>query len=144
MTARTSFAHRRRFAQARAAALLCALTAAACGGSDQPTLVIENRQGTGTAAISQVLSRACLSRFWDPSEPPLDPSHDLPAEGPVSIAYGEAHEFELVPGCHDFAVTRQGKVARARVTLDLGESATWVPFQIDENESWWCYAEDCP
>lgn len=111
-------------------------------GSDKATLIIANEQGSGADEITQVLTRACLARHWDPSAPALDAIRDLPPGGRVTIPHGESHEFELAPGCHDFVVTRNGKTARARVMLDIGDSATWVPFQIEENDSWWCYG-DC-
>jgi hypothetical protein len=120
--------------------------AAGCG-SDGTTLVIANEQGSGSSqslAITRVLIRQCLSRFWQPSDPALDPMRDLPAEGVVSIEHGSSHSFELEPGCHDFVATRDSDTsARARVVLDVGESAVWVPFRIDENESWWCSDDDC-
>jgi len=127
------------------AALLLAL-ATACG-SDETALVISNEQGSASARrleIVEVLVRACRSRIWSPSDPQLDPARDLPEEGETSIAHGASHRFALEPGCYDFVATRaDDRIARARVVLDVGETAHWVPFRIDENESWWCVSDDC-
>lgn len=132
--------------RARIGPALLFVLSTACG-SDTTELVILNEQGSGSAdtlSITQVLIRSCLTRYWSPNDPPLDATRDRPEEGAVSIAHDASHAFELSPGCHDFVVTRtQGTLARARVLLEAGESALWVPFLIDENESWWCYTDDC-
>lgn len=140
MIARTDSPHGRARGLCVLALSLLGLVAG-CGG-DKATFVIANEHGSGSDEISQVLMRACLDRFWEPDEPALDPSRDLPPEGRVTIPHGESHEFELAPGCHEFSVTRGSETARARVLLDVGDSASWVPFQIEENDSWWCYG-DC-
>lgn len=142
MIVRTDQGARRPPGSGRAPSLFALALLVGCG-SDKTTLVIANEHGSVPAEITQVLTRPCLHRYWDPNEPELDPSRDLPAEGRVTIPHGDSREFELAPGCHDFTVTRDGKTARARVLLDVGESATWVPFQIEENKSWWCHLGEC-
>lgn len=137
MTDRTDLRRR----TATIGALFTGMIVAGCG-SDKTTLVIAN-EGDASLELTQILTRACLERYWSPEEPALDPARDLPAEGVVTIPHGESRSFEIPPGCHDFQVTRGGEVARARVVLDVGESETWVPFRIDENDNWWCFTEDC-
>jgi hypothetical protein len=128
-----------RIAVPLAVLVIVTVTSACGGGSGNATLTISNEQSSGAKLdITQVLTRPCVQRYWSPDDPPLDSTRDLPAEGKVTIAFGETRSFDLVPGCHDFVVKRDGGTARARVVLDEGEAATWIPFQIEDNTSWWC------
>ena len=128
-------------------ALLLALTPACGEGGDSASLTIANEDdATGSGLeITSVLVRACITRYWQPDLPDFDPVRDLPAEGAMKIGHGESRELELAPGCHDVLVTRanrgtgdeEDREAEARVLLDAGESAVWVPWRVKENDSWW-------
>lgn len=124
--------------------LLLALLPACGEGGDNATLTIANEHGSGTGLeITSVLVRTCITRYWEEDAPAFDPLRDRPAEGAITIAPGEAQDLELVPGCHDVFVERAqrsqqaDRVALARVSLDAGESAVWVPWLVKENGSWW-------
>lgn len=113
---------------------------------DSAMLTIANEHGSGTGLeITSVLVRTCITRYWEEDAPAFDPVRDRPAEGAMTIAYGESRELELIPGCHDVFVAREERTssdeaersAYARVILDRGESAVWVPWLVKENGSWW-------
>lgn len=145
----------------RPEAALWLLLLAGCGGGET-TLTLINEQmrpttgsttpgsaGTPTAEldITAVAYRPCANLKWSASEPAPDFTQDVPPEGVAPIPFGESRVFTLVPGCWDFLAVRGPRqqaqpgpfntTASARVILNSGESATWVPFRIMENEVWW-------
>src|SRR5262245_51496120 len=112
--------------------LLLALLPACGAEGDTATLIIANEHGGGTGLeITSVLVRTCITRYWQDDAPAFDPVRDRPAEGALTIAFGQARQLELIPGCHDVFVERSERTsgdeaersAFARVVLDGGESA---------------------
>jgi hypothetical protein len=133
-----------------AAALLVAL--GGCGGSDdKASLTIANDQGDGAnLEITNVLIQECFTRYWTPEAVQFNDMRPMSEQSPMTIAPGDSHDFDLAPGCHDVLVARanasgddNARFASARVILEAGQSAKWIPFQVNDNDSWWCFEDDC-
>lgn len=126
------------------------LLAFGCSGSDASSLVIANEQGDGDRLdITNVLIQDCITRYWDPTAIQFDNLRPMKDQGATTIAHGDSHTFDLAPGCHDVLVARDNgsgdesvRFSAARVLLDPGQTVTWIPFQVNDNDSWWC-EEDC-
>jgi hypothetical protein len=128
---------------------LAALLSLASGcGDDETVLTVDNDfESSGTILVS---IQPCVTRYW--KGPPTRAFETSAVSAPVSVAHGESHDFTLTPGCHDVIASPVGSgaastsassdAAYARIVLDVGQTATWVPFQVKDNDSWWC-EEDC-
>ena len=120
--------------QLRRHVLLVSVVGAALGlagcGEEIAILEIANEHDETKGAITELRVGTC-------EEEELSPQN-------VTIEFGESYELELDPGCHVVSVTRDGSQATARVRLEAGDTAVWVPSRVDDvEEDDWKACDSC-